>query len=364
MPIFSFFFNSFIFCDMKNVFHFCFGNCLLFIKCIFRFCAYFSVYALGLFMFFGVNFAQASSYNASGKALVCITQITSHPSLDLVRQGVMDVLSESGYGEASNAHILYENAQGNMATAAQIAQKFASKKPDVIIAIATPSAQTVQKATQREATPIVFASITDPITAGLVEDLRLPKGRITGTRNITPFDRHLDLIKNVLDHVESIGVVINFAEANSIDLLEDLKQEAKAHGIAVVVTPVNNTGEVSGAMRKLVGKVDAVLLLQDNTVASALPGLLKVANEYRVPVFSTYVEAVEKGALMGLAADEYDIGRQTGRMVVAILQGQDPGSMPIEDPDKMTFLVNEKTLKSLKLTFKPDLIKGDHFVDP
>lgn len=298
------------------------------------------------------------------KAVICITQITSHPSLDLVRKGVLDVLAESGYSQEANTQILFENAQGNMATAAQIAQKFASKSPDVIVAIATPSAQTVQKATQREGTPIVFASVTDPITAGLVNDLSLPKGRITGTRNVTPFDRHIDLIKSVLGSVEKIGVVLNFAEANSIDLLEDLKKEATARDVAVIAAPANNTNEVSGAMRTLVGKVDAVLLLQDNTVASALPGLLKVASSYKMPVFSTYVEAVENGALMGLAADEYLIGRQTGAIVVKILQGEAPGEIAVEDPDRMTFLVNEKKLKSLKITLNPDLIKDVQFVSP
>ena len=287
---------------------------------------------------------------------IAITQITSHPSLDKVQTGAVTALEQAGYIHGKTATILFENAQGNMSTAAQIAQKFASKNPDVIIAIATPSVQTAMKATKQLKTPIIFGSISDPLGTGLVNNLEHPGGMVSGTRNVSPLNKQLALIKQVLPKAKTIGIVLNYGEAHSIQLLEETTQVAKSLSLKVIPAAANTSGDVQMATRNLMGKVDAIFLLQDNTIASALPALLKVTHKAKIPVFASYIEAVEQGALMGLAFDEYAIGLQTGQMAVRVLHGESIGDMPVEDPEKIELIINHKVADNLGITVPEGLV--------
>lgn len=285
-------------------------------------------------------FLSTFSYSAPVKT-IAITQLVGHESLDKVRRGIIDELAGEGYSAGKQANILFENAQGNMIVASQIAQQFANQRPDVIVAIATPSAQAAASAIKQTKIPLVFASISDPIQAKLVTNLQHPGQYITGTRNRSPIDKELALIKKMLPRVKRIGVVLNNGEVNSVDVLKQVVSEAKKLNIEVIVGAVSSSAEVQTAAASLVEKVDAILLLQDNTVASALPALMKVTNAHHIPVFTTYLDAIKAGAVAGLAFDEYAIGRQTGKMIVAILAGKKAGDLPVEDPEHIDLVVNQ-----------------------
>lgn len=293
---------------------------------------------------------------------IAITQIVGHESLDKVRQGILDELSAQGYQDRKNAHIIIDNAQGSVVMAAQIAQKYITMHPDVVVAIATPSAQAVANADKKVQIPIVFASISNPVSAKLVPQLAAPGGYMTGTRNVSPLDKQIALIKNFMPHAKTIGVVINYGEANSVELLKTLQSEAKRQGIVIKVAAVTTSAEVKMAVETFIQQIDAMFLLQDNTVASALPALIRVTQQHHVPVFSSYQDAVKAGALAGLAFDEYDIGRQTGAMVVRILHGEHPGSMNVEDPHKIQLLINTQAMKQLQIKISDDVIKSAKLV--
>ncbi|MEO8401628.1 MAG: ABC transporter substrate-binding protein [Gammaproteobacteria bacterium] len=288
---------------------------------------------------------------------IAITQIVAHPSLDKVRQGIMEELSANGYQDGKTATILFENAQGNVAIAAQIAQSFVAQHPDVMVAIATPSAQSLVNVTQKSKIPVVFASITDPLKAKLVTDLKHPNDNVTGTRNVTPVDKQLELIKKILPQLKTLGIVVNYGEENSVDLLKTITDEAKKFNITVKAVGVASSADVQSATATLVGQADALLLLQDNTVAEALPALMSITQKNNLPVFTTYLDAVKMGALAGLACDEYKLGRQTGKMVVKILQGEKPGDIAVEDPSDISLAINLTEAKQLHITISPELIK-------
>lgn len=288
---------------------------------------------------------------------IAITQIVAHPSLDKVRQGIMDELSANGYQEGKTATILFENAQGNVSIAAQIAQSFVAQHPDVMVAIATPSAQSLVNATQKTKIPVVFASITDPLKAKLVSNLIHPNDNVTGTRNVTPVDQQLALIKKILPQLKTLGIVVNYGEENSVDLLKTITNNAKKFNISVKSVGVASSADVQSATATLVGQADAILLLQDNTVAEALPALMSITQKNNIPVFTTYLDAVKMGAVAGLACDEYKLGRQTGKMVVNILQGEKPGNLAVEDPSDISLAINLTEAKHLHITISPELIK-------
>lgn len=281
---------------------------------------------------------------------IAVTQIVDHPSLNLVRKGVYDSLTQAEMTRERGVRILYDEAQGNPSLATQIAQKFVSQKADLIIAIATPSAQAVLNTTR--AIPLVFATVTDPVAAKLVSDLAHPEPGVTGTRNRPKLADHVALIKEVLgSKIESslrIGLVLNYGEDNSVALMRELETLGISQTFFVVAAAAQNAKEVRTAAESLVGRVDALLLLQDNTVASALSGVLSIAEKHAIPVFSTYIEAVEQGALAGLAFNEYEIGLQTGRLAVQLLQ--DPKkSLPVEDACVRVLAVNTAAAKRLGL---------------
>src|SRR3990167_2675479 len=124
--------------------------------------------------------------DASEHRIVAITQITQHPSLDQIRQGILDELKEEGVLKAMKIQVIYDNAQGNITTAVQIAQKFAGLNPEVVVGITTPSAQTIHSALKDKEIPLVFAAVTDPVGANLVKDLDHTQENVTGTVDLPP----------------------------------------------------------------------------------------------------------------------------------------------------------------------------------
>lgn len=298
----------------------------------------------------------ALSAHTEPQKVIGITQIVAHQSLNKVHQGVIDALRARGYSE-NNSKIMFENAYGNIATAAQIAQKFIANDADIIIAIATPSAQTAIRAARDTHTPIVFASVTDPLKAQLVSNLQHPGQNVTGTRNTPMVDKQINLLRQVFPQLKSLGIVLNYGEENSVELLQAIKAYCKPLDIAVEAVAANTSAEVQTATKNLVGKIDVLFLLQDNTVAAALPAVLKVTADNKIPVFASYIEAVKAGALLGLAYDEYDIGYQSGLIAARILSGSKPGDIAVEDPRKTILAINRHSAQQLGMRFTPELLK-------
>ncbi len=286
---------------------------------------------------------------------VAITQIVEHPALDAVRKGVKDELAAQGFVVGKNLKWSYESAQGNGATAAQIAKKFAGKRPDVIVAIATPSAQTVA-AVARDL-PIVFSAVTDPLGAKLVKNMQKPGANITGVSDLTPIDKHMALVKKVVPNAKTVGVIFNPGEANSVTLVKLVKKYAPLQGMKVVEAGATKSSEVLSAARSLVGKADVIYVPTDNTVVSAFSAVVKVGQAAKLPVVAGDTDSVKRGAIAALGFNYYDVGRQTGKIVVKVLQGAKPGDIAVQGVQKMELYVNPAAAKRMGVTLSADLIK-------
>jgi len=286
---------------------------------------------------------------------VAITQIVEHPALDAVRNGVKDALQEAGWTEGDNLTWSYQSAQGATATAAQIAKKFAGENPDVIVAIATPSAQAVVASARQ--TNIVFSAVTDPVAAKLVSAWDQPGERVTGVSDLTPVDKHLALIKEAMPNAKTIGVIYNPGEANSVSLVNLVKQYAPSLSLKVVEAASPKSADVQTATRSLLGKVDAIYLPTDNTVISALEGVIRVAEQADIPVFAADTDSVKRGAIAALGFNYYEVGKQTGRMVVTILNGTSPSDIPVQGIQKTELFVNPGAAERMGLSLKPELIE-------
>ena len=299
--------------------------------------------------------AAATLVQAEEPRVVAITQIVEHPALDAAHQGIKDELAERGYRDGENLTLMHESAQGNSAIASQIARKFVGESPDVIVAIATPSAQTVAAAARN--TPVVFSAVTDPVSAKLVQSWEKPGANITGVSDMLPIDKHLDMIQRVMPDAKRIGTVYNPGEANAAALVELLGERLAARDMELVKGAATKTSEVLGAARSLVGKVDAIYLTTDNTVISAAEAVISVGERSDIPVFAADTATVERGAVAAMGFNYYKHGRQTGAMVARILEGAGTADMPVEVMEELDLYVNPGAAERMGITLPEDLIK-------
>jgi putative tryptophan/tyrosine transport system substrate-binding protein len=285
---------------------------------------------------------------------VAVTQIVELASLNAVRDGIKEELAAAGLDSEKTLKWQWESAQGSQATAAQIAQKFVGDSPNVIVAISTPSALSAAQAAKQ--TPVVFTAVTDPLNAKLVTNLAKPGGLITGVRDFAPADQHLDLIARILPKAKRIGVVYNAGESNSVSILNFLKQSAPKRGMTIVEATVTNSSEVGSAAKSLVGRADAIYVPTDSTIVSALNAVLQVGQQNKLPVFSGDNESVENGTIASLGFNYRDIGKQTGKIVVRILNGEAPGTIAVESPSKVELVVNPQAAAQMGVKIPPAML--------
>ena len=285
---------------------------------------------------------------------VAVTAIVEHPALDAVRDGVKEALAAAGYKEGENLKFLYESAQGNPATAAQIARQFAGEGPDVIVPISTPSAQAVFSS--KRDIPVVFTAVSDPLGAQLVNDMDKPGGNVTGLSDLSPVAEHVALIKEILPNAKSIGYLYNSGEANSVSLLAVLKTQAEKAGLTVVESAATKSAEVQGAARALVGRADVIYIPTDNTIISALEGAVAVAEESKLPLFTADTDSVSRGSIAALGFNYYDVGKQTGDIVVRVLKGENPGDIAVKTAAGSDLVVNKAAAEKMGVTLPQSVL--------
>ncbi|WP_398492014.1 ABC transporter substrate-binding protein [Variovorax sp.] len=289
-------------------------------------------------------------------ARVSVTAIVDHPALDAARQGIVEELAAAGYVVGKNLRLDYQSAQGNTATAAQIARKFVGDRPDVIVAMSTPSAQTVVAATRE--IPIVFSAVTDPVAAKLVKSWEATGGNVTGVSDLPLLDKHLALLRQALPTAKRIGVVYNPGEANSVAAIAQLKKLAQPAGLSVIEGAAPRTVDVASAAQSLVGKVDAIYAPTDNNVTSAFESLAKVADQGRVPLIAADPSLAARGAALGIGTNYHDLGRQSGKLVVRVLKGESPGSIASQVSPTLELLVNQAAARRQGLALSDALLKS------
>ncbi|MGX5667084.1 ABC transporter substrate-binding protein [Rhizobium daejeonense] len=286
---------------------------------------------------------------------VAVTAIVEHPALDAARDGIKEALAEAGYKDGENLKFVYESAQGNPGTAAQIARQFIGDAPTVIVPISTPSAQAVVAATRD--IPVVFTAVSDPLGAQLVKDMEKPGGNVTGLSDMSPVADHIALIKEITPNAKSIGFIYNSAEANSVSTLAALKAEAEKAGLTVVESVATKSAEVQGATRALVGRADVIYIPTDNTIVSAFEAAVGVAQEAKIPLFAGDTDSVSRGALAALGFNYFDVGKQTGEVVVRVLKGEKPGDIPVRVAAGTDLVINKAAAAKMGVTFPESITK-------
>lgn len=269
---------------------------------------------------------------------VGITTIVDHPALDAVRKGVEDELKAQGW-DSGKLKVQFQSAQGNPATAGQIAKKFVGDKVDAIVAIATPSAQAAAASTK--AIPVVYAAVTDPVAAKLVQSMQASGNNVTGVSDQLPLAAQVDLLLKIKPDAKRVGMVYSPGEVNSTTVVKALKEELGKRNITLVEAAAPRTVDVSSAAKSLVGKVDVFYTSTDNNVVSTYEAMVAVARDAKLPLVASDPDSVKRGAVAALGMNYYDLGRQTGKLVDRVLKGEKPGAIASEIGGKQDLVLNE-----------------------
>lgn len=261
-----------------------------------------------------------------------ITQIIEHPSLDAIRNGAIQALADAGYNDGENIEIDFINAQGSMENTNAIANEFSNKELDVVLGITTPSAQALFNKVKD--TPIIYTAVTDPESAGLVGD------NISGVSDMTPVKKQFDLLIELLPQTKVVGMIYNSSELNSEIQVEIAKEVARDMGLELIVTSITNSNEVSTALDYILEKSDVLYVQKDNTLASAFPIVVKKSDAANVPIIGAVTDFVDAGALATDGPSEFEIGYESGKMLVDILEGKDVKDIEAKLVDNTTKVFN------------------------
>jgi putative ABC transport system substrate-binding protein len=308
---------------------------------------------------FALVLLSATAVFASGekqevkKDIIGISKIVSHPALDAVEQGIQDQLKDMGY----DLEYDLQNANGEVSTAASIANKFKSEHVRIAVGIATPTAQALANALHD--ITVVYSAVTDPVDAGLVDSFDRGGKNITGVSDMTPVRDQIKFL-NRIKKINRLGHVYSSSEANAVRLAGMAKDACDALGIEFVPATVTNSAEVKQATQTIINRVDGIYVSTDNTVVSALAALTEVALENKVPVMSADPSSAEKfDVLAAWGFDYYKMGRATGRLIARLLKGEKPENIPtifMTDPSDIDLLINLDVAKKLGLSFPQDVI--------
>lgn len=299
-----------------------------------------------------------SSLAGAQPLVIGITQIVEHPALDAARDGFIAALEEAGFKEGEDVIYDLQNAQGDFTNAISIAQKFKDDKVDLIVAIATPTAQAALQVNQE--IPIVINAVTDPVAASLAKSWESSGNNLTGMSDAAPNKQQVELIPLFLPEAKNVGTIYNAGEANSVVQIEVTKEVCKELGLNLIEVTVSNSSEVLMAAQSLAGRVEAIYIVTDNTVVSALESVIKVCNQEKIVLILADPSTVDKGALASYGIDYFSLGKKSGEIAVKIIKGAKPSDIPIQtitDPKDLQFVVNLDTAKTIGISVSEEILK-------
>ncbi len=289
-----------------------------------------------------------------GRLEIGIIQYVEHVALDKARDGFIDALKDNGYIDGEKITIDYQNAQADQSNLSTISDRFVSNKVDLVLAIATPAAQSTAGKTTK--IPILGTAITDYETAKLVNSNEAPGGNVSGTTDMNPIKEQIDLLVKLVPDAKTVGVLYTSSEDNSIFQAKIAKEVVESLGLKYVEVTVTSSNEVQQATQSIVEQCDAIYVPTDNVFASAMPIVHDVTSQSKTPVICGEEGMVENGGLATLGIDYYDLGYQTGLMAVRIFKDDaEIATMPIESATTFDFAINGTVAEEIGLSIPDDL---------
>lgn len=299
--------------------------------------------------------SKSKTTQANKVVKVGILQYVTHEALDEIEKGVEDGLADAGYS-GKHVKLTVLNAEADQSKIQTMSKQLVNAKNDVVIGIATPAAQGLASASSK--IPVVMGAISDPVGAKLVKNIKKPEGNVTGTSNQVPIKQTVELIQQLTPNAKTIGVLYASSEDNSVSQVAEFKKYAKQAGLNVVEYSVPSTNEIKTTMSVMTGKIDAIFVPQDNTIASAFTTVVDSATAAKIPVYSSVDTMVKQGSIASIAQSQYDLGIETAKVAVKLLNGNKVSEVPVKVIDTGKPTLNLKVAKELGITVPDDLLKS------
>lgn len=317
------------------------------------------LYSLVLMLLLSIVFVVYNKNKGGQDVRICTIQYVDHPDLDMVYLGFQKEIDK--WARENGKKVVYElqNANGYVSIANQIAKTYAIKKPDMILALGTPAAQAAQNSTST--IPIVFGAITDPVEAGLAESMEKPGKNLTGSCDKWPYEKQFEMIKMLMPNISSLGVVFNPSESNSEKSMREIRSIVKQMGLMLNEASISKSTEVYSAAQSLVSKSDILYAPADYTVLSAIEAYLKVAKQYKKPLFVGDRGSVEKGGIATIGPDYYVLGVETGKLGVRILNGEKPSEISVVVASAGSLVINKASSDYFNVKYPDSLLRMAHF---
>lgn len=283
-------------------------------------------------------------------------QFMQHASLDEAYQGFVDGLAEAGYNEGENLTLNFQNASGEVANCQQICEVFANSDTDLVLAIATPAAQSAVNVLQETDVPVLFTAVTDAVGAGLVDSNEVPGKNVTGTLDMPVIADQIAVIKDVLPEAQTLAILYTSSEANSEIQAEEAKAAAEALGMDVIIQTSSSSNDIPQVISSVVGSADAIYIPSDNAFASAMATVNAAAVENQIPVFCAVEAMIAEGGIATTAIDYYELGKQTAAMAVRVLNGEAASEMSVETQKDCALVVNETFAASVGVEIPAEIV--------
>ncbi|WP_027309398.1 ABC transporter substrate-binding protein [Caloramator sp. ALD01] len=300
----------------------------------------------------GVN--STDSIKSKKVFQIGVTQIVEHPALDDARKGFIEALKSKGYEDGKNIKIDYQNAQGDIATTQSIAKNFVAQNKDLILAIATPSAQSALNATKD--IPIIITAVTDPVKSGLAKSMQNSGNNVTGTSDAVPISNQFELLKKLIPNAKKVGILYNTSESNSELQINEAKNIAPNFNLEIVPVGITSVNEATTALNTLLEKVDVLYTPTDNLVASSMPIIVEKCMSKNIPVIGSEKSHVSAGAIATVGIDYFKLGFQTGLIAVEVIEGKKPSDIPLSTLNEMQLVLNTDSIKKLNIKVPDDIL--------
>jgi len=291
-----------------------------------------------------------------------VLQLVTHDALDAAYEGFVDGLEEAGLVEDEDFTIDYQNAQGEKANCQTIAAKFVNDNVDLVLAIATPAAQAM--ASESSEIPILVTAVTDPADAKLVESNEKSGTNVAGTSDLTPVKEQMELLTEILPEAETVAVLYNSSESNSVFQVNLAKEAAEELGLSIIDASVSQSSEIQSVVESLVGKVQAIYSPTDNMIASGMATVSMITQEAGIPVIVGEEGMLSNGGLATYGVNYYDLGKLTSSQAVEIIkENRKPADMPILYLTDFELIINKEIADTLGITIPENLSERATFIN-
>jgi putative tryptophan/tyrosine transport system substrate-binding protein len=318
----------------------------------------FHMKTLALALCAGVCFGSGGLAVADDMKNVAIMTMVDTPQLIEVKDGLIKGLAAHGYVEGKNLKVDFKSAQGNFGTAQQIARQFVGNSPDVIVAITTPVSQAVVAATKD--LPVVFTTVTDPVSAKIVTSNSHPGGNVSGVSDLVPTELQINLVREIVPGLKTLGLIYDSSQDSARATAESVKKLAPTLGFAVIESPAMGVNNLASATQSLVGRVDAIFVPNDTIVYSAFETVVKIAQDAHIPLFSAERRSVQRGSIGTVGFDFVQMGIQTAEMVDKVLKGAKPGDLDVvymkDIPNGVGLYLNKASAEKMGVTIPKSLL--------